>query len=234
MALKGLSAVRAGLARPSGWILVAVNLGILLAVLYFGWSVFDVMFLFWAENVIIGIINIFKMIFAFPLIDDDKTQLAWNERLAAMAVSWSIRLILIPFFIFHYGGFCLGHGIFMLAFFKEFGEFDQSLFTVIPALFTGGLAFPLILLAASHLYSFVFNYLGGGEYRQATPMSLMVQPYGRIIALHIAILLGGFLTMALGDQTWMLVILILLKTLVDLAMHGRERQKYIKEQWVTS
>ena len=114
MALTGPSAVRAGLARPSSWLLVAVNLGILLAVLYFGWSVFDVMFLFWAENVIIGIINVF------------------------------------------------------------------------------------------------------------------------IIALHITILLGGFLTMALGDQTWMLVILILLKTLVDLAMHGRERQKYIKEQWVTS
>ncbi len=62
----------------------------------------------------------------------------------------------------------------------------------------------------------------------------MMRPYGRIIVLHIAIIFGGFLTMALGDPTWMLVILILLKTLVDLAMHGRERQKYQTPDLVTS
>ena len=56
-----------------------------------------------------------------------------------------------------------------------------------------------------------------------TTMILMMRPYGRIIVLHITIILGAFLTMALGDPLWLLVVLVVLKSLVDLAMHGQER-----------
>lgn len=223
MELKGLDAVRAGLERPSGWILVAVNLAILPAVLIFNWSVFEIIFLFWAENIVIGIINVLKMITSRPLIGPATDQLEQNERIAVTAVNWGILLFMVPFFIIHYGGFTFGHGVFVFALFDKSGE---EMSTAIPALLAGGLAFPLALLAASHLYSFVFNYLGGGEYRNTNATALMARPYGRIVVLHITILFGGFLTMALGDPTWMLVVLVLLKTLVDLAMHGRERQHH--------
>lgn len=234
MALKGLSAVRAGLERPSGWILVAVNLAVLPAVLIFDWSVFEIIFLFWAENVVIGVINVLKMLTARPLIDTKAEALDQNTKLAVAAVNWGILLFMVPFFIIHYGGFCFGHGIFVFSLFSDSGDYGQDLWTAVPALLAGGLALPLALLAASHLYSFVFNYLGGDEYHHTNPTELMARPYGRIVVLHITIIFGGFLTMALGDPTWMLVVLVLVKTLVDLAMHGRERQKYTKEQMLTS
>ena len=54
---------------------------------------------------------------------------------------------------------------------------------------------------------------------------LMVMPYGRIIALHITIIFGGIATMALGEPLWVVVILVAVKTAVDLKMHLTEHRK---------
>ena len=230
MSEKGFSAVREGYARPSGKLLVAINLGLIAGVLLFDWSVFDIVFLYWAENLVIGVINVFKMIAASPdsatdpVAGDDLTRAG---RIARHGASWAAKLFLIPFFLVHYGGFCFGHGVFVFALFNEAGEFGEDLWSAIPALLTGGLGLSLALLAASHLYSFVTNYLIGGEYRRTSAGQLMMRPYGRIIALHVTIIIGGFLAMAFGDHLLLLVVLVVLKTFVDLAMHGRERQKYL-------
>ncbi len=234
MALTGAGAVREGLSRPSGKLLVLINLGLLAGVIALDWSVFDIVFLYWAENLVIGAINVLKMIAANPdplagLEDGPGNPV--GDRLPAQvtgaAIGWGVKLFLIPFFIVHYGGFCMGHGVFVFALFNEAGEFGDDLWSALPALVTGGLGLSLALLAASHLFSFITNYLGRGEYRRTSAAALMMRPYGRIVALHITIILGGFLAMALGDHLLLLIVLVVLKTFVDLAMHGRERQKYL-------
>lgn len=234
MARQGLAAVREGWKRPSGKILVAVNLGLILGVLYLDWSVFDIVFLYWAENLVIGAINVLKMLTASPnplagleTRDGVRIDEKLPERFRTAAVGWGAKLFLIPFFIVHYGGFCFGHGVFVFALFNEAGEFGDDLWTAVPALLTGALGLSLALLAASHLLSFFLNYLGRGEYRRTSAAALMMRPYGRIVALHITIIIGGFLAMVLGDHLLLLVVLVVLKTFVDLAMHGRERQKYL-------
>jgi hypothetical protein len=57
----------------------------------------------------------------------------------------------------------------------------------------------VLALFVSHGVSFVQNYLLKGEYAAARPEKLMGSPYGRIVVMHIAILAGGFLTMAIGS-----------------------------------
>ncbi len=57
---------------------------------------------------------------------------------------------------------------------------------------------------------------------------LMVMPYGRIIALHLTIIFGGIATMALGEPLWVLVILVAVKTAVDLKMHLTEHKKALR------
>ncbi|MEM1412913.1 MAG: DUF6498-containing protein [Pseudomonadota bacterium] len=234
MALRGLSAVREGWSRPSGKILVAVNLGLLAGVLLFDWSVFDIIFLFWAENLVIGAINVLKMITAHPApsaAPDPESGTSVGQAspvdIKSVAAGWGAKLFLIPFFILHYGGFCLGHGIFVFALFNEAGEFGDDLWTAVPALLTGALGLSLAMLAASHFISFLLNYLGRGEYRRTSASELMGRPYGRIIALHVTIIVGGFLALAADNHVLMLTVLVVLKTFVDLAMHGRERQKYV-------
>ena len=53
----------------------------------------------------------------------------------------------------------------------------------------------------------------------------MGSPYGHIVVMHIAILAGGFLTMAIGSPAPLLVVLVVLKTVLDVSLHNREHKK---------
>jgi Family of unknown function (DUF6498) len=44
--------------------LIAVNTIPLFGVLFFGWSLFSIMFLYWLENGIVGFFNVFKIALA--------------------------------------------------------------------------------------------------------------------------------------------------------------------------
>jgi uncharacterized membrane protein AbrB (regulator of aidB expression) len=52
----------------------------------------------------------------------------------------------------------------------------------------------------------------------------MFRPYGRVMVLHVVILLGGFLVQLLGSPAPALALLVLLKTGLDLGAHLREHQ----------
>jgi len=52
-----------------------------------------------------------------------------------------------------------------------------------------------------------------------------MQPYARVVVLHITILAGGFAFMALHAPAAALVVLVALKTAMDLRTHLSERRK---------
>jgi hypothetical protein len=97
--------------------------------------------------------------------------------------------------------------------------------TLVSAVRGAGLTLPVAALVASHGFSFFHNYLGGGEYQRVFLPQLMFRPYGRIVVLHLTVLLGGFLVMALGAPVAAIVLLVGLKTAIDLGAHLRERVK---------
>ena len=198
-----------GFLRPSALVLVLANLGPMYGVLFLGWKVFPIIFLFWSENLVIGALNVLRMLFADP----------GNKPL------WFLKAFLIPFFCIHFGLFTFVHGVFVMGFFG--GMFRAG------APFPDGniiigfvreyqLAWPIIGLAASHVLSFALNYIGGGEYRSANPIKLMQQPYGRVLVLHITIIVGGFLVALLQSPLGGLLLLVTLKIGLDLRSHLRE------------
>lgn len=234
------------LKNPSSWTLIAVNLGLILAVVVWKWSIFDIVFLYWVENLIVGVINVLKMLFCRPHLaaiikgasEEDissaieqvgisKQHTEKFTKWGPIIANWTAKLFLIPFFIVHYGMFCYGHGVFVFSLFSvdklSSGKVDLQ---AALSLLTPDMRLAIGLLAASHLYSFLRNYIGAGEYQRTNPGALMIRPYGRIVVLHITIILGGMLTMAFGNPLGLLVILMVLKTSVDLAMHQAERNKY--------
>ena len=199
--------------RPSVLALIAANVVPLLGVLWFGWKVFPLLLLFWFENLIIGAFNVVKMILASP--DSRK--------------GWAAKLFLVPFFSVHYGIFTLVHGVFVIGLFG--GQFRQGapfpdLYTVLGLIQEEHLGWAILGLTVSHAISFGMNYIGEGEYRRASLDQLMFQPYGRIVVLHLTILGGGFLMMALGSPTVGLVLLVVLKVGLDLSAHLKERRKF--------
>src|SRR6185436_6133118 len=172
----------------------------------------------------IGAINVLKMITCSP----DPSLLVWGnvnptdklnrermERSRGQSIEMlrlanhGSKLFFVPFFIFHYGLFCLVHGVFIFTIFGReaggfgpFGGFDNFLH-----IFSAEhLWWCVAALAASHLWSFAVNYLGRGEYRRTAVLILMFQPYGRIVVLHIAILIGGFIAFMLGSNVLVLLI----------------------------
>jgi hypothetical protein len=196
--------------RPSVVALLAANFIPLVCVIVFDWEVFPLMLLFWTENLIIGGYNVLKMLVC---------------QAGGTAAAFS-KLFLIPFFTVHYGMFTLVHGIFVVALFGGGGHHGGLGTDMIRAgLSELHLAVPVLALVVSHGVSFATNFLRGGEYRTVTLPRLMFQPYGRIVILHITILGGGFLMLALKSPTVGLTFLVAVKCVVDLVAHLREREK---------
>ncbi|MFN7000828.1 MAG: DUF6498-containing protein, partial [Elioraea tepidiphila] len=171
------------------------------------WSTAEVMLLFWAENVVIGAVHLLR--FAI---------LALVERHAA-------PLGVALFFALHYGLFTFVHGVFVVTLFggalAEEAEAGLAAVLFSPE----GLLFGVGALLASHLFSFLVNFLHGGEYRAARAEALMMQPYARIIVLHLAILFGGSASLALGEPAAALVLLVVLKIGFDLRAHLAEHRR---------
>lgn len=204
---------------PSDIILLAANVLPLAGVMLWGWKVFDIMLLYWIENIVIGVFNILKML---TLMSRRKLWLA---------------IPIVPFFTVHYGMFCAGHGAFIILLFGlrpkdgdviEWAQVDQLISSL--------LSEPMFLLALaslvlSHAFSFFYNYLGicnaqnKGEIEDAKLPALMHAPYGRIMILHITIILGGGAAMAAGEPVWALMLLTLFKTIADLRAHQRSHKK---------
>jgi hypothetical protein len=182
-------------------------------VLVLHWEVFPLMFLFWSENVVVGAFNVLKMLANQP----------------ASPFNWIVKFFLIPFFCVHYGMFTYVHGVLVVAFFggnpKNMNGFPTA---------TGfwhvmneyALGWAILGLVVSHGISYVTNYLGKGEYQRVGINQLMSQPYGRIMVMHFTILIGGFLIMALHSPVAGLLLLVVLKTALDLSSHVGERKKF--------
>ena len=231
--------------KPSVLTLIAANLIPLFGVMFLGWSTFAIVVVYWAENVIIGMINVLKMIVCSPSADEIKFAGATPEQLKGNSrevqalfekqmpnlaiVHHGSKLFFIPFFIFHYGMFCMGHGVFIFELLGKggamFGGPLDSWSFFWQQIKAEKLLWAVAALAASHLFSFFTNFIYRGEYRRTTVPQLMFQPYGRIVILHVAVLFGAFLIVALGSPIWMLVILIIGKTMLDIGLHLLERQK---------
>ena len=184
--------------RPSALLLIAMNLVPLVGVVAFGWSVGALMLLYWAETVVIGVLNIPRLLTAGMGSGD-----GFGRGCGAVFIT--------GFFIVHYGLFNFGHYSFL-----------QEFFTL-PALDTG-LLIALAGLAASHLFSLFVNWFGKGEYKDATSNAQMVRPYGRVFVMHVVIIIGGFLSDRLGEPLAPLILLVALKIVVDLYAHTRSHE----------
>lgn len=202
--------------------LVAFNLVPLVGVLFWGWSLRLILVLYWLESGIVGVINIFKIALARGPDPAGST-----IRISGPGIGpHQPAGCLIPFFIVHYGIFWFVHGVFVftLPLFAaaRFGEDAPADFGALPAsaLLLGGIG-----LAVSHLSSFFLNYVGRREYLRVSPGQQMFSVYGRVVALHLTILGGGFLIVFLGTPVAALAVLVVAKIILDLRLHLRERER---------
>ena len=206
--------------------LVLANAIPLAGVLFLGWSVWTILILYWVENGIVGVINILKMARAQGPDPTDRRGIAQHP------VPSGSKLALIPFFVIHYGLFWFVHGIFVLTLPLFTGIFDDGPVAdpfEVAGYQAAGVDPGAILLAAgalaiSHGVSFWWNFLRGGEYRRVSAAGQMFAPYGRLVALHLTIILGATAVVATGAPVAAVAILVAAKTLLDLGLHLAEHR----------
>ena len=121
--------------------------------------------------------------------------------------------------------FCFGHGTFVV---DLFGGDLESIPDALHIISQNGLKWALIALVISHAFSFLNNYLIGGELKRLSISEVMFSPYKRIIVLHVFIIFGGMTLQAFGVTQTGLVILAAVKIAADYMAHKIEHKKQIQ------
>ncbi|MBY0531297.1 MAG: hypothetical protein K2P86_04935 [Xanthobacteraceae bacterium] len=202
-------------------IVLVSNLIPLIGVVYWGWSTFVLLMLYWAETVIIAFWTLMRI-----LVGGDFAKNVFGEIFG--------RLFMFVFFLVHSTGFMLGHFIFLWAFYSGVPgrntQLSDAFFQTLPHEFWNG-----IVLANGLLIPLAVSFVGRGaafviemaklplwkrlvdqdnvEGRQAG--ALVGGLYTRIVIMHLVILGGAALAQKYGALA-PLILLIAAKTVVDL------------------
>jgi hypothetical protein len=223
--------------------LIVANAIPLFGALFLGWNVWMILIVYWLENGVVGVFNVLKMLRAEGE-PGDTSGWTMNGRPMNVVANGAIA----TFFVVHYGIFWVVHGVFVLTMplFAGIRDFGTTMTPVpnegefVDGVYVGPMSVPgadmtagfelgpvllaVIALAISHGLSFWFNYLGRGEYRRTSAAAQMFAPYGRLVVLHITIIVGGMAIAMTGAPAAVLAILVVLKTLMDIAFHLAEHR----------
>ncbi len=226
--------------------LIVANAIPLFGALFLGWNVWVILIVYWLENGIVGFFNFLKILRAEGAADPTATA-TWQMNGKPMGAVG--RGAIASFFVLHYGLFWVVHGVFVLTMplfaglgsdigalpptAPDDGGFVDGVFLpgtspgdeMTAGFQVGAVLLAVVALAISHGLSYWFNYLGRGEYRRASAAGQMFAPYGRLVVLHITIILGGMAIAVTGAPAAALAILVVLKTLLDIGFHLAEHRK---------
>jgi len=167
----------------------------------------ELLLLYWFESAIVGFFTILKILF----VPKDHLQ----------------KILLIPFFITHYGGFMLGHLLFLTIIVSLSSSQESFAILKFPDGLLQRLTIPVMALYFSHGVSFFVNYIGKKEYERHSLGYFMTAPYARIMVMHVAILFGWGATLILRNSFVSSMLLIALKVVVDVMAHLQERKSSI-------
>ena len=185
--------------------LILINLASVLGIIFLKWNSGFILLSYWLESLVVGFYTVLKMRKARKIGDV-------KAHIGSKSVKPE-KYFLIPFFIIHYGIFMFGHLAFLLVIVSINSNINSVTDTIIwlPIFF--------IALLLSHGISYRQNFIGNKEYENKDVSQIMMSPYARIIPMHIAILVGFML----GSPA---ILLVLIKTVIDVFSHIKEREKY--------
>lgn len=192
---------RAPVDPPLVTLVLANGITLILAVLQH-WELGTVLLVYWCQSVTIGL-------FTFIRILGPSTRIEGREEGAPVR-----RFFLAAFFAFHFGLFHAVYLVFILSFalFGFYGITDPA-----------GILFGAGVFFVTHLCS----YLWFRTREMRSPDELFIEPYPRIVPMHLTIILGGIATALFpGPESYaqdaMVVVFLLLKTAADLWAHRRQ------------
>lgn len=225
--------------RPGTAVILFANVVPALVALYFEWDPFAIVLLYWLENAVIGLFNLLRIACAAPYFRTKADELVGMfetglfrfpqltrefliearqqpaERMSAVKLFASLLFLLtFPVFL----------GIHLLVLFRIFeGTGPTGLLSALSAQLSIGFVFALAGLSIEHAWSFADDYVRQGGYRRTIPILQVAQPYPRLVAIHLALLIGALLAGLLPAPAVTAIVLVALKTVLDLTLVLRFR-----------
>jgi hypothetical protein len=185
-----------------------------------------VVVLYWLENVVLGGFALVRLISAgflgpvkpaggpvTPELDRAIAKAEWPLRIGATA-------FMGPFFVVHYGMFCFVHGIFVMHLLAAAGPSgdvaDDPVALINAALGAApGMIWFVAAIAGWKFVLLALFFFGRGDVRRSSISEEMIAPYGRIVALHVAIFAGAFGLALLNEPMLGVLALAAAKALFD-------------------
>lgn len=178
--------------------IVIINALPFFGVVYWGWNLSTLLFVYWLESLIVGIANFAK--------------------LTVSNGPGSERAGKVFFFTVHYGLFWIVHGVFLFALLLP-RIWEYSVAADEDGFFTSLEKLPFIFwgLVVSYAVSTALYMMQTPRAKRLTPVAQMFAPYGRVFIMHIVILGGAFLLARYADAMPVLLLFIGLKLVFDIA-----------------
>lgn len=187
--------------------LIITNLLALVQAYYFDWSLVSLMVLYWAQSVIIGIANMYRIL-ALERFTTTGLQIGGRPVKAVPSTQRNVAF----FFAGHYGFFHLMYLVFIFTQLR-----DETFFLTLE--FWAA----TLLFALNHANSYRYNR---DLDRQGSPNigTMMFLPYLRVVPMHLIVVFGSFIAGTKLD----ILMFGLLKTAADVMMHLKEHAQLRK------
>lgn len=192
---------------PSLWVILGTNIFTMVVAWRLDWSVGELMWVFWSQSVIIGIMAVIRMLtlkeFTAKGIKLKKGQAEQSMRTKATVAGQ---------FILHYGFFhaCYAGYLWKMEPLNKLDPQTMHYFILCVSAFF-----------ITHAYSLKHNALKDFKNKKPEITTLFAYPYVRVFPMHIMILVIWPLPNKIG-----LVIFMILKTLADAGMHMVEHSLF--------
>jgi len=182
-----------------------------------GWDLATVLFVYWAQSIIIGIFSVISLLGADTATLQADLKKPIDERGGSEKISsrfvWFYKCMLAGFFCLHYGLFHWGY----YAFIVESGFFGTVNFS------DPNIWLSCALFFANHLYSHI-TYRHEGPKGSGYINEQFFTPYRRIIPMHLTIIFGSIVIFVLAvagipSTLPVLVLFLLLKMYSDISAH---------------
>lgn len=206
-----------------GLYIIVTSIFMMIGVLFFNWSAATILFAYFFETFIIGIIHFFKML----------SIALWGNVSKSRAENFFQAI----FFVVHFGGFLAGQSIFLFVILDEIGGYHfDSPFNIINN-FLVLMKEPYFieifgLLFISELYRAIKYFFSPKKYRTVKSSVMLFLPYPRIFIQQFVVLLGFFMVLLGQGSTAAAILLILMRLAAELMMIHINNNDAIKEKIV--
>jgi hypothetical protein len=197
---------------PSALSLILSNLVTIAIALIQGWDLAVLMWIYWAQSVIIGLANFVRIL---NLRDFSTRGMRVNGK--PVRPTQKLKRETAFFFLAHYGFFHLIYFLFLIGSAR------------LPHRSLGPVLLCIALFFGNHFFSMIYN-LKSDLARKPNIATVMFFPYARIIPLHLTIIFGSFLVKGAAG----LVFFLILKAIADLIMHGVEHARPLRPETIAS